>query len=203
MIHSEALCTTLHHRARGKSRSSAIRTADSRQQCEPATAATPTTRNSAAPPGRFRRAGHAAPCGMGHFAREKGNWAASLLPVPWVRSLPSAASARRKDCRPRGLDALMQAQRGSLTFFAPLDSQEHFKSRSPFKKDDAAMVRFTTRQSAVDELRRLVVDGIHRDHFLGPKNFRCRGQGTPPSGVPHCSGSYNFLKRLYPAVCQR
>lgn len=61
------------------------------------------------------------------------------------------------------------------------------------------MVRFTTRQSAVDELRRLVVDGIYRDHFLGPKNFRCRGQGTPPSGVPPCSGSYNFLKRLYPA----
>ena len=30
------------------------------------------------------------------------------------------------------------------------------------------MFRFTTRQSAVDELRRLVVDGIYRDHFLAP-----------------------------------
>ena len=59
---------------------------------------------------------------MGHFAREKGYWAASLLPVPWGRRLPGAASARRKDCRPRGLDALMQAQRGSFAFFAPFNS---------------------------------------------------------------------------------
>ena len=76
----------------------------------------------AAPAESVRRAGHAAPCGMGHFARERGNWAASLLCVRWGRRLPGAASARRKDCRPRGLDALMQAQRGSFAFFPALGS---------------------------------------------------------------------------------
>ena len=45
----------------------------------------------ATPRASFRRAGHVAPCDMGHFAREKGYKAASLRRAPWVRRLPGTA----------------------------------------------------------------------------------------------------------------
>ena len=153
--HVTKRATALHHRRRTSANNVSL--------CPTASSL---TRSTAASPGTFRRAGHAAPCAVGPVARDKGYWAASLLPVPWGRRLPGAASARRKDCRPRGLDALMQAQRGSFAFFPALDSQEHFKSRSPFKKDDALRFRFTTRHSAVDELGCVVIDCIYRDHWF-------------------------------------
>lgn len=98
----------------------ALRTAC--QQCEPATAATTTTSNKPAPPEFVRRAGYTWGAAVGPVARDRGNWAATLRRPPRESRLPGAASARRKDCRPRGLDALMQAQRGSFAFFAPFNS---------------------------------------------------------------------------------
>ena len=43
-------------------------------------------------------------------------------PRPLGKQLAGNGQLRRKDCRPRGLDALMQAQRGSFAFFAPFNS---------------------------------------------------------------------------------
>ena len=62
----------------------------------------------ATPRASFRRAGHVAPCDMGHFAREKGYKAASLRRAPWVRRLPGTASAprHRKDCAPGRIFAI-------------------------------------------------------------------------------------------------
>ena len=51
--------------------------------------------------------------------------------------------------------ALANAAR-QLRLFSRPRQQEHFKSRSPLKQNNAVVVRVTTRQSAVDELRRLV-----------------------------------------------
>ena len=46
----------------------------------------------------FRRAGHTWGDAVGHVARDKGNWAASLLCALRIRRLPGSASAPSKGC---------------------------------------------------------------------------------------------------------
>ena len=66
--------------------------ANSRQQCEPAPPATTRSSTTATPWAVVRRAGHAAPGDVVHFAREKGYKAATLRTAPRVCSLPGTAS---------------------------------------------------------------------------------------------------------------
>ena len=66
--HVTKRATALHHRRRTSANNVSL--------CPTASSL---TRSTAAPPGTFRRAGHTWGHGVGHFAREKGYWAASLL----------------------------------------------------------------------------------------------------------------------------
>ena len=91
--HVTKRATALHHRRRTSANNVSL--------CPTASSL---TRSTAAPPGTFRRAGHAAPCAVGPVARDKGYKAASLLCAPLGPQL--AGCCQCPNCAPGQIFAI-------------------------------------------------------------------------------------------------